>query len=362
MKLSRVSISNFRGVREVELPLGSPPRALTAILGDNGSGKTTVLQAIALTISLATRRTRDPASFDWHGFLPERMASLGRSRIEIEVLLDEEEVTLTSELYQAWYDQLSSDWRQTRRIIEPSQRQQVTLVWDNGRLFSPHGQPGINQFLGRYYIKVLLKTQPEKRDLFSKLGDVFWFDQYRNLERATRAGPEDLENPELPKGWQAGVSQLREFLIGWWAYHTSDRRLGGKDYIPDTEQMFSRIFPGTKFVGVRPREQDSAGAVGDFYFLLERDGRVYDLEEMSSGEQAVFAMVYSFVRLGIAKSVVLVDELEMHLHPPGQQALLAALPKMGPQCQFLITTHSPYLEGVIPAEHEVRIAEKSLCL
>ena len=89
--------------------------------------------------------------------------------------------------------------------------------------------------------------------------------------------------------------------------------------------------------------------------MLERDGKVYDISEMSSGEQAIFEMLYEFVRLRISKSIVLIDELELHLHPPQQQAMLAALPQLGDDCQYIITTHSPYLEDVIPVEHTVRI-------
>jgi predicted ATPase len=121
------------------------------------------------------------------------------------------------------------------------------------------------------------------------------------------------------------------------------------------EQRFAEIFPGTHFRGTAPRENIGAPRAKDLYFLLERDGRVYDLAEMSSGEQAVFPLLYEFVRLDIARSVVLIDELELHLHPPQQQALLGALRRIGPDCQFIITTHSPYLESIIPSENEVRL-------
>jgi predicted ATPase len=110
--------------------------------------------------------------------------------------------------------------------------------------------------------------------------------------------------------------------------------------------------------------RDAVAELGgkDFYFLLEREGRVYDLAEMASGEQAVFSLLYDFIRLGIARSVVLIDELELHLHAPAQQALYASLPKLGADCQFLITTHSEFLTGIIPEEHEVRLAGGRPCL
>ena len=68
MKLKRAYIENFKGIKgPLEIDFTSPafsktgeivnePRPLTCLLGDNGSGKTTVLQAIALTLSLASRQ------------------------------------------------------------------------------------------------------------------------------------------------------------------------------------------------------------------------------------------------------------------------------------------------------------------
>jgi predicted ATPase len=100
----------------------------------------------------------------------------------------------------------------------------------------------------------------------------------------------------------------------------------------------------------------------DFYFLIDRDSRVYDLAEMSSGEQAVFPLIYEFVRLDISRSIVLIDELELHLHAPEQQRLLAALPKIGPDCQFVISTHSEFLSSAIPNEQEVRLQRGTRCL
>jgi predicted ATP-binding protein involved in virulence len=54
--------------------------------------------------------------------------------------------------------------------------------------------------------------------------------------------------------------------------------------------------------------------------------------------------------------------LELHLHPPEQQAILGALKRIGPDCQFLITTHSKYLTGIIPPEHLVHIEGGRRCL
>lgn len=72
------------------------------------------------------------------------------------------------------------------------------------------------------------------------------------------------------------------------------------------EDALATVFPGTGFIGIMPRGGVTSPRSKDFYFLIDRDGRVYDLAEMSSGEQAVFPLVYEFVRLDIKRSVVLI--------------------------------------------------------
>ena len=362
MKLKHAVIRNFKGVRKVEFSMEDTsvaPRQLTALLGDNGSGKTTILQAIALTLSLATRRTRDMSSFNWHGFLPERIPSLGATLVELDVAFEPEEVKLTSELFQAWQESLASDRKQLMKIVPPSQHTEIKLRFEKGRVSSPQGFEAVNQFLGRYYVKALKDSRPDLKDSFALLGDVFWFDQHRNLgsPMAESLAVESV----VREGWQAGVEQLREYLVGWWGFHTTPRR-HGKDFIPLLEQLFGTVFPGTRFVGLMPRAGDTTLGANEFYFLIDRDDRIYDLAEMSSGEQAVFPLVYEFVRLDIKRSIVLIDELELHLHPPEQQRLLAALPRIGPDCQFLITTHSEFLSTAIPNEEEVRLDKGTRCL
>lgn len=378
MKIKHVVIENFKGVRKVEFPTDAAPhalRSLTALLGDNGSGKTTVLQAIALTLSMATRRTREMGTFSWHGFLPERVPSLGPAFVELVVSFEPEEVALTTDLFNAWHEFLPPERRQTMKIVPPSQHHEVILRFEQGRPYSPQGFEAVNQFLGRYYITVLKDSRPDLKIYYGKLGDIFWFDQHRNLgtlmaEDMTKEGrfvdgywqPYGTANGEgMREGWQAGVEQLREYLVGWWGFHTTPGRRG-KDFIPLLQSLFENVFPGTRFVGIMPRGGVTSPRANDFYFLIDRDDRVYDLAEMSSGEQAVFPLVYEFVRLDIKRSVVLIDELELHLHPPEQQRLLAALPKIGPDCQFLISTHSELLSSAIPNEQEVRLDRGIRCL
>ncbi|KIR18986.1 DNA replication and repair protein RecF [Pseudomonas fluorescens] len=84
-------------------------------------------------------------------------------------------------------------------------------------------------------------------------------------------------------------------------------------------------------------------------------GRLCYLEELSSGYQAVlsiianiFEWVESVNEVGSrsvkdAKGSVLIDELDLHLHPEWQLTLRDALHTMFPNLQFIVTTHSPHI-------------------
>jgi hypothetical protein len=197
-------------------------------------------------------------------------------------------------------------------------------------------------FLGRWCLEQIAKTHPDLAARRSELGDVTWFQQNR-----------------LPR------SNVRADLVGWWAKHTSPVGHGknGGDPVSRFNENLDRVFPGLRFVGV---DEDPTAPPGpgpkSFYCLFERGGKPYDLAELSSGEQAVFPFAYEFALRAPGPSVVLIDELELHLHPPQQQALLAALPKLAPEAQFVITTHSPAVADMVPEPRLVRLEGGRRCL
>ncbi|MBR0989485.1 AAA family ATPase [Bradyrhizobium japonicum] len=76
-------------------------------------------------------------------------------------------------------------------------------------------------------------------------------------------------------------------------------------------------------------------------------------EYLSSGFRASLAMLLGIIReieiRGFEEpaqsfsGVVLIDELDLHLHPTWQQAIVSALKKAYPFAQFIVTTHSPHM-------------------
>ena len=54
--------------------------------------------------------------------------------------------------------------------------------------------------------------------------------------------------------------------------------------------------------------------------------------------------------LSEGQAIILIDEIDLHLHPQWQRKIVADLVRTFPNCQFIATTHSPQVIGEVPHE------------
>ena len=103
--------------------------------------------------------------------------------------------------------------------------------------------------------------------------------------------------------------------------------------------------------------------------LLKKDSDNLYFEMLSNGEQAIFYYVADIARrLAITnpdninanndgKGIVLIDEVDSHLHPSWQRKIIPALTKTFPNIQFFITTHSPQVLSNVKHENIIVIED-----
>lgn len=109
---------------------------------------------------------------------------------------------------------------------------------------------------------------------------------------------------------------------------------------------------------------------GTTRFIIEKNGNKLSLNQLSDGERGVLAIVLDLARRllqanpdledpvkdGIA--VVLIDELDLHLHPKWQRNVVDNLTRTFQNCQFIVTTHSPQIIGEVKPERITIISDR----
>jgi len=87
---------------------------------------------------------------------------------------------------------------------------------------------------------------------------------------------------------------------------------------------------------------------------VEKRGERITVNQLSDGEKCLMAMIGDLARrMAIAnplrknplegEGVILIDEIDLHLHPTWQRMVIPKLAKVFTNCQFLISTHSPHV-------------------
>ncbi|QDC10104.1 DUF2813 domain-containing protein [Oceanicola sp. D3] len=94
--------------------------------------------------------------------------------------------------------------------------------------------------------------------------------------------------------------------------------------------------------------------------LISKDGIELDVRYLSEGERGVLALALDLARrLSQANpalddpvkdgvGIVLIDEIDMHMHPLWQRQIVPLLTETFRKCQFIATTHSPQVIGEVP--------------
>jgi predicted ATP-binding protein involved in virulence len=125
--------------------------------------------------------------------------------------------------------------------------------------------------------------------------------------------------------------------------------------VRDSISIFLRNFHHIKFENLRVENIQSSlnySSHNLFDLCIDKNGLKFNLSQLSSGEHTIILIVAEIARrLTIANpsltnpllgtGIVLIDEIETHLHPAWQREVIPALTKTFPNIQFFFTTHSP---------------------
>lgn len=333
MRINSLNIQNFRGLGNLRLDFN---RSLNVLVGVNGVGKSTILDAIAVLVSGFLAKME----IGFHGWyemaLPDikndldklvlvsRITSMDMNfRVIFELTRQEAQRNLQSD---AMVD-VSFDMNGGSNILTRFNSVKDTLKHElaSGFPFAAHYPTN------RHVIDIPLLAvngfQVPQRQANSQLqgGTAINFHEFFDWFRNT----EDAENEERVRNAEYRDPQL------------------------DAVKRAIAEFTGFKNIQVKRKQ---------LYLEVEKEGVKLDIRKMSDGEKCLFALVGDMARrLAIAnpglddpltgEGIVLIDEVELHLHPGWQRTLIPKFTTTFPNCQFIVTTHSPQVLGEVKAEN-----------
>jgi energy-coupling factor transporter ATP-binding protein EcfA2 len=365
--VQKIHIRNIRGFREVDLDLSRPSRNLagwTVLAGRNGSGKSTLLKAIALVLAgPEVARTLQESFASW--------IRMGEQAAEVTTSVD-----LFGQSNSAAEDASPKSAYQNLSVERGSPPPR------GGGATFPHGaetrfvggskglswrrseigrEPRLVPSLYTVDPTVFYEIDDPWIDLFEE-GFVAAYGPYRRLSghatdaQRLMAGPDQVarlvslfrEDSSLVEC----VQWLREIYL---------RRLEDKPGAAELEQAVLALLNDDELLpgGLRVDGIDS-----EALWVSRREVRL-PLDELSDGYRTVAALVMDIVRhlhrcfgeLQIESTrdeegpyqrvlhsgVILIDEVELHLHVSWQKRIGFWLKRHFPNIQFIVTTHSPFV-------------------
>lgn len=328
LPLKRVELRNFRCFESFEWS-GIDPR-FNVIVAPNGGGKTALLDAIAVGLAPFPRlRTKtigwNIADWDVRRIAPDGGGTL-RASADVQVMIDGGDPTLA--------------WQVSRATSESSKTrtsQAVELTEAAQKAFAARADGWPLPVIAYYGTARLWGHQSLTRKRLGREIEDGYLDcldpraSFRAFEEWVGAVAQDRHN----EGSGTAARRQWEFLV--WVLEQTLRPAGLKDfeYSATWQALLARSGDGP-FLPVNWQSDGTRtllGLVGDVarrICLLNGDIDGFDLRKTTG--------------------IVMVDEVDLHLHPAWQQQVVQALRQAFPRVQWIVTTHSQQVVSTVPRE------------
>ena len=379
IQLKEIRLLNFKCFQDLTIPL--LPRLtdcpdyqkmysnLIVLVAKNGEGKTTILEAISYLLGSIIARFPGlscPNLKDSDIKQKISITSSGRLKISVEDYCFIQAKANTSTMGEIIWDRMKK--QDSSREI-------------NGTIPTRYILAQINRFTDS--IKDCRSTSDDSTELIPVIA-------YYDTQRAVlKKKPERLRYVQSVFSSYDGykdalVGSLNyKHLIEWMYYIENEDRKereisGSWDYHSIAQQTISlaisKLLPGYANLHMVSKPLDLAIDYYDEYGQIIKMDRVDS--QLSDGFKTVLVLVLDIVsriimlnsdipditpeQLLQTSGVVLIDEIDLHLHPSWQQHILQDLIKAFPNIQFIVSTHSPQVVSGIPKECLRIFANKEL--
>lgn len=383
-----ISIKDFRGIRDNYVKLDN---RLTVFVGNNGFGKTTILDSISMTLSwLKSNIQRE----DRTG-LPIREVDINvnRDATYSSIVAKFSFCKRTFKILLSKAKELSSE----KRANELLEIKSLAGMLRNSNEYNPtSGLPLVAYYsvsrstegAGVDARKTNNKGKNEwgkndaYEDVLNERHDYLeffnWFVFMNNLANQNRDGDHESKIEMLEAQLQGHKDAMNVFksttkiqedalssLVDWISDKENElrelreRREKNESYKPiiiiETIKVALRKFM-PDLIDINPEYSD-----GKVKLVIDKDDGRIDVQQLSQGEKTLMTLIgdisrrLALLNTGLdnpldGNGIVLIDEIDLHLHPKWQQMIVPNLLETFKNIQFIISTHSPQVITTVPVK------------
>jgi Predicted ATP-binding protein involved in virulence len=357
MRVEELHLKNFRCFKELDIKF--PASNLAVLIGANGSGKTAILDAISLCLCNFPEIIF-PSEINKSKELTEEY----KDKHKIGDIRHDKDDVFINELESS--NRITIGYNKKNKIcwetnFKDGRSAQLNIL-DHNKLSDEEGSKLFSSFIFIHYDATKNKIHSvdwkgSRNDTLSSFEG--WFEAEENIENESKYNKKDfnITNPCL----DAVRNAITLFL-------SSISNAGFHDL------RVKRVFENTEKMGTY---EDEVKKHSSFLVIKNQDTEL-KFSQLSSGQKLLLQIVvdityrlivnnkivkkdenFSGVILN-SEAIVLIDEIELHLHPQWQREVLPALQKTFPNIQFIVTTHSPQVLSNIKKEQVFIIEDYSL--
>lgn len=318
MKVKRIEIRNFRGIRQFNYEIFSD---INVIAGTNGAGKSSLLDAMKILFSWLIARIRNAKGKGID--IEDEDITKGEKYCFLRIVLDND---VEWQIYKP-----HSKYR--GKPLEKTDLSGIKNVTDelaeNIGEFAENLHPIAFPMIASYGTNRLVEKTPEK------------------VRKTGEQSPLDALDVSMKNS-----INFHKFFV--WFRELEDEENASARFgelkvnhqLQTVRSAIDRFYP--EYTNFKVKRSKPVG------FSIVKNGVEFSFDSLSDGEKTYLILIMDIARrLAMtnpsmdnpleAEGVVLIDEVDLHLHPSWQRELIDKLLILFPNCQFFLTTHSPHV-------------------
>lgn len=341
--ITKIDIKNVRHLKDISIPLSTEERKHLILTGKNGSGKTSVLNAIRDFLILGIQN-------QYLAQIPKKQQAIAKFTAEEANFKKDLENPNHPQLLEIQAAYLKAQQAVQNFFQENAWYLNIQLLFTRADLLIPNFHNG--SFL-------LVHFDAKRSPSFEKSQGI------NKVQLAAKYNVKEEIGKQLIKYLvylRTEASLLRD-------EQKPEQSIQIEEWLSSFEQLLKKIFndEGLKL------EFDRSTA-NYTYNIIQTGREKADFNTLSDGYSAILSIVSELIlrmqqaskplRTYEMQGIVLIDEIETHLHLELQKQIFPFLTTVFPKIQFIVTTHSPFVissvENAVVYDLETHICTDAL--